>query len=284
MADVKWIKLATDIFDNRKIRQIETMPEGETIIVIWLKLLCLAGNINDSGFLYMTKEIPYTEQMLAAHFHRPLNIVQLALQTFIDFGMIEVVDNVLYVSSWEKYQNECGLERIREQTRQRVARSRERKKALAQSEAKSLPAAQQCNATSNATSNADVTPCNAIDIEREEELERDNTPHTPHGGNAAFDRFWAAYPKKVGKIAARKAFDKVRVPIESLLSAIERQKCGSQWSRDNGQYIPNPATWLNQGRWDDEIDQGAAQGRPMTANDFVPKDGKYRGRDFFDDD
>ena len=50
-----------------------------------------------------------------------------------------------------------------------------------------------------------------------------------------------------------KAFSKVKVPVESLVSAIERQKCSLQWSRDNGQYIPNPSTWLNQGRWDDEM-------------------------------
>lgn len=81
-----------------------------------------------------------------------------------------------------------------------------------------------------------------------------STPHTPQRG-AEFDRFWSAYPKKVGKEPARKAFDKALgiAAIESLLTAIERQKCSSQWSRDNGQYIPNPATWLNQRRWEDEI-------------------------------
>lgn len=78
------------------------------------------------------------------------------------------------------------------------------------------------------------------------------TPPIPPRG-AAFERFWQAYPKKVGKQAALKAFQRVKVPVESLLTAIERQKCSDQWSRDNGQYIPNPATWLNQGRWEDEI-------------------------------
>lgn len=77
------------------------------------------------------------------------------------------------------------------------------------------------------------------------------TPHTPQG--VTFDEFWKAYPKKVGKEAARKAFGKVKAPVESLLTAIERQKCSDQWTKDNGQYIPNPATWLNQGRWEDEL-------------------------------
>ena len=76
----------------------------------------------------------------------------------------------------------------------------------------------------------------------------------------AFDVFWNAYPKKVGKEAARKAFAKVKVPVETLTAAIQRQKGSDQWSRDNGQYIPNPATWLNQGRWEDEL---APAGKPQ---------------------
>lgn len=73
----------------------------------------------------------------------------------------------------------------------------------------------------------------------------------------AFDVFWTAYPKKVGKEAARKSFAKVKVPIQTLTAAIQRQKSSDQWTRDNGQYIPNPATWLNQGRWEDELTTSA---------------------------
>ena len=127
MADVMWIKLATDIFDNRKIKQIEKMPDGDSIIVIWIKILCLAGHVNDSGLIYLTKEIPYTEEMLATEFNRPLPIVRLALTTFQRFGMVEIVDDIYHVSSWEKYQNVAELEKIREQTRKRVARYRENK-------------------------------------------------------------------------------------------------------------------------------------------------------------
>ena len=70
-----------------------------------------------------------------------------------------------------------------------------------------------------------------------------------------FAEFWKAYPKKVGKEAARKAFMKVKPSADLLLrmlEAIKEQKSSDQWKRDNGQYIPNPATRLNQGRWDDE--------------------------------
>lgn len=72
-------------------------------------------------------------------------------------------------------------------------------------------------------------------------------------GEISFEAFWKAYPKKVGKKDARKAFRRVDAPLESLLSAIERQKCADQWKRDGGRFIPNPSTWLNQGRWEDEL-------------------------------
>ncbi len=97
-----------------------------------------------------------------------------------------------------------------------------------------------------------------------------NTPPISTSGDTEFETFWSAYPKKVGKQAAKKAFEKVqksRISLETLLTAIERQKRSDQWSRDFGQYIPNPATWLNQGRWDDVLpeknggDRNAATGR-----------------------
>ena len=114
---------------------------------------------------------------------------------------------------------------------------------------------------STSQANASKTQANATEKEKEIEykIEYDSsTPLNPPVGGTTmpkgFDEFWKAYPKKVGKAAASKSFAKVikKVPLQTLLSAIERQKCGPQWSRDNGQYIPNPATWLNQGRWDDE--------------------------------
>ncbi len=90
-----------------------------------------------------------------------------------------------------------------------------------------------------------------------------------------FNRFWAAYPRKVGKAAAEKVFKKLH-PSEALLQkmfkTIEAEKKTLQWQRDNGQYIPHPTTWLNQGRWDDEVQSadGINQGNPSyDIDDFV---------------
>ena len=69
-----------------------------------------------------------------------------------------------------------------------------------------------------------------------------------------FAVFWKAYPKKKNKIDAKKAFTKVKVPLQTLLDAIDRQKRSAQWQKNGGQFIPYPATWLNRGAWDDELE------------------------------
>lgn len=129
-SEIKWIKLSTGIFDNDKIKQIEALPEGDSLIVIWLKLLVLAGEKNDGGAVYFTKTIPYSDQMLSVAFRRPLPTVQLALRTFESFGMIEIINDFIMLPNWEKYQNVDGMERIREQNRIRQARKREKERLL----------------------------------------------------------------------------------------------------------------------------------------------------------
>jgi len=132
VADVKWIKIAVDMFDNRKIKQIGSMPEGDSLLLMWVQLLCLAGNVNDGGFIYLTKEIPYTDEMLATQFNKPISTVRLALKTFEQFGMIEIINNMIFLSSWEKYQSTDRLATIREKDRERKRRKREAEKLLPQ--------------------------------------------------------------------------------------------------------------------------------------------------------
>lgn len=98
-----------------------------------------------------------------------------------------------------------------------------------------------------------------------------STPQPPKG----FDLFWSAYPRKVGKEAARKAFSRVKAPVETLLSAIERQKCGEQWTRESGRYIPNPSTWLNQGRWEDEETPAQQVKKPASRPPISPAPGGF---------
>ena len=128
MAEVKWIKITTDVFNDEKILLIEQMPEADTMLVIWFKLLCMAGKENNYGVFLMRNRMPYTEEMLATIFRRPLNTVRLALSTFEAFGMIEIEDDIICIPNWEKHQNIDGMEKIREQNRIRKQRQRERQR------------------------------------------------------------------------------------------------------------------------------------------------------------
>lgn len=124
MADVKWIKITTDIFDDEKILLIEGMPSADSIIVIWFKLLTLAGKQNNDGVFMMSNRIAYTEEMLAAIFRREISTVRFALRTFEQFGMIELIDNVITIPNWGKHQTLDAYEKKKQRDRERIARKR----------------------------------------------------------------------------------------------------------------------------------------------------------------
>lgn len=158
MADVKWIKIVTDIFDDEKMLLIDGLPEHDGIIVVWFKLLCMAGKQNNGGVFTLNDKIAYTDEMLATIFRRPVSTVRLALKTFEQFGMIEIINNTITIPNWEKHQSLDKLEQAKEKNRQRVAAHRERQKALA-----------SCNDYSNVT----VTPCNGTDIEEDKDRDKE---------------------------------------------------------------------------------------------------------------
>lgn len=131
MADVKWIKITTDIFDDEKILLIEGLPSSDEMIVVWFKLLILAGKQNNNGVFLMNERIPYTEEMLATIFRRDINIVRLALRTFEQLEMIELVENVITIPNWNKYQQLDSYEKKKQQDRERQRVRRAEQKMLA---------------------------------------------------------------------------------------------------------------------------------------------------------
>lgn len=144
MAEVKWIKICTDIFDDEKIALIDGMPERDGILVIWFKLLCMAGKQNNGGVFMLNDKIAYTDEMLATIFRRPLNTVRLALNTFEQFGMVDIINNAYTIPNWEKHQSLDKLEAAKEKTRLRVAAHREKQKLLA---ANGVTICQYCGGT-----------------------------------------------------------------------------------------------------------------------------------------
>lgn len=126
--EVKWIKLTTDMFDNRKIKYLRTLPEGNSIVLIWVMLLTMAGRCNAGGMIFLTENIPYNAKILADELGFDMNIVNVALRSLTALGMINTVNGQLTISNWDEYQNIEGMERIREQNRLRKQAQREREK------------------------------------------------------------------------------------------------------------------------------------------------------------
>ena len=130
MAEVKWIKLHTAMFDNSKIKYIRTLPEGNNMVLIWVMLLSKAGKCNANGFIFLTESIPYTSQMLAAEFGFDVYLIELALGTFSKLNMIHLENQIIQIAGWEEHQNIEGLDKIREQNRLRKQKQRAKEKAL----------------------------------------------------------------------------------------------------------------------------------------------------------
>ena len=169
MAEISWIKLTINMFDDEKIRIIQAMPESDAIIIVWIRLLTLAGKTNDDGRIYIDQDIPYTEEILSTLFGKPLNTIRLALETLKKFKMINMDDGVIAISNWEKHQNIEAMALLKLQNAERQKRFRDRKK-IEQLNFEELE-----KRDSNVTQTLLVTSHHATDIEEdiEEDKEKD---------------------------------------------------------------------------------------------------------------
>lgn len=159
-AEIKWVKITTDMFDNRKIKQIRHLPEGNNIVLIWVMLLTIAGRCNAAGMIFLTENIPYTIESLAVELEFDQTVVKLALDVLQKFGMIVCDERAFLITNWEEYQNIEGMELIREQNRLRKQAQRAREKEL-------LAEKSEVSRDSHVTSQES----HATDIEEESERE-----------------------------------------------------------------------------------------------------------------
>ena len=164
MAEIKWVKLHTNIFQNSKLKHLRSLPEGDKLALIWIMLLANAGRCNANGWVFLTENIPYTPKMLAKEFDFRPSTVTAALNAFEDMDMIMIDGGFIHVQNWPDYQNVEGMDKVRDQTRQRVAKHRDKKKS---------------DDVSNVTCNATVTLCNAVEEEEEGEEDFHSFVHSP---------------------------------------------------------------------------------------------------------
>lgn len=278
MSDVKWIKIVTDMFEDEKIVLIEAMPEADSIIVIWVKILCMAGKQNNGGVLMLNDRMPYSDEMLATIFRRSLPIIRLALGVLEQLGMIEIISGAVTISNWGKHQNFEGIQARRDYMAGYMRDYREKQKLIAEStDSKRL---HKLNVSA---------PEGELDIEEDKkEKKKKNTREIPIAENPRksddqFDSFWKAYPRKEGKSEARKKFEAIMKSkdaptIEKLIASIEDHKRSYGWQKDNGQFIPQPARYLNAGMYDDEITEvfGSSNSTGVSADYFKQKAEEYK--------
>ena len=157
-----WFKVSADIFDNKKMKIIRSMRNGDCMALIWFFLLSLARQQNDNGYIYATEGVAYTAKTLAACGGFRPKVTETALGLFQEYNMIDVEENgYIYIVGWTEHQNTEALAKLKdrdsekEKNRQRVAKHRQKQK---QSNVTDCNA--ECN-DKNITCNADVTDCNA---------------------------------------------------------------------------------------------------------------------------
>jgi predicted phage replisome organizer len=247
MSEIKWIKIVTDIFDDEKILLIETLPEGDSILVIWLKLLCLAGKQNNSGVFVMQNGMPYTDKMLSIIFRRKETTVKMALETFCSFGMIKIIENAITIPNWGKHQNFDKIELKNEYMRKYMKDYRARQKMIAAPTQKE-PLLDECKTNSKANvSLPDKSRLDEIRLEKKD-------------FSAEFECFWGKYPKKQDKKKTKIKLDSIlskgNVSFDTIMNGLENYLNSKAVA--NG-YTMLATRWLNEERWEDEPDPVAKQ-------------------------
>ena len=225
-----WLKLKRDFFSSLAMKKLRRIAGGDTYTIIYLKLQLLS--LKDEGYIFYegVESTLYEEMALALD--EDAENVKATLLFLEAMGLIERKSDHEFLLTEVPFL--IGSETDK-------AELMRRKRAQARLE----------NGNNVTAELPDVTLCYT---EKEKEKEIENECYA----RGAFEEFWKAYPRKAGKDAARKAFAKAKVPVATLVAAVERQKKSAQWQKDGGQFIPHPATWLNQGRWQDELEEAKA--------------------------
>ena len=250
-----WLKLKEDFFNKKEIKKLRKIAGGDTYTIIYLKMQL--KSIKTNGVLeFEGLENTFYEE-LALDLDEDVENVKVTVAFLSSHGLMEQITSEEYILP--KVLDCIGSE---SKSAERVRKHRANK---------------QLDTSNLLQCNSDVTKCNTeIEIEKEIDIDIDKYICTNCGTqitklafenysnkchkcfiNEKFNIFWNKYPKRVGKEKAKKAFLKAcldDVVFSEMLNALEKFKETADWKKENGQYIPYPATWLNQKRWEDEFE------------------------------
>ena len=113
MANLQWLKLSTDFFDNNKIKLIESEKDGDTLIRVWIQLLTIAMKCNYQGRLSITEDKPMTVDEFSKIMGKSRKKITKCLEKFEELKMIIIEDDFYKIKNWSKYQSADKLEEIR---------------------------------------------------------------------------------------------------------------------------------------------------------------------------
>lgn len=231
MAEISWIKLKTTMFDDEKIRLIQAVPESDAIIVIWIRLLVLAGKTNDDGLIYIQRNMPYTEEMLATLFGKNVNTVRLALTTLANFNMIDLgSDGLIAISNWEKHQNIEGMDKVRLKNAERNRKYRERKRQ------ERLKLENDVSVTSRDGTDKDIEEDK--DIDKEEKKGKYSDEHLRLAKKLK-SNLTEDFPKEMNKVDIEKWADTIRLIEERDKASIEAIEYVINWLPTNEFWFGN---------------------------------------------
>lgn len=267
MADISWIKLSTGLPDNKKIKRIRKLPDGDKVILFWVFLLSRAGESNKSGGLFLTDTMPYQEEDLAADFDFTVEFVQFALITLERYSMIIRYDEVLFIKNWEEYQAIEGMEKIREQNRLRKQRQREREKMMLGHDNMSRD------------SHADVTASHATEEEIEKEKSKKENKNKKLEPNDLLAEYLNLFINFANKNIQKKAATQmlfVRLPSFQQQQAVIGARNYIEFYRldkpedTTGQYSVNAANFLDNMMFTEFQSKKVPQPKSNNSKTFKP--------------
>lgn len=252
------------MFDNRKIRHLRRLPDGNNIVLIWVMLLTMAGRCNANGMIFLTENIPYTPKMLADELDFEENTVKLALTALEQLNMVVMDQGFFSIAGWEEYQNVDRLSEIREYNRIAKQKSRAKQKEL-QAPSDDV---NDMSMTGQCSHDTDIDTDKEIDIDREKK----NSAKQPSKADvdAFFESIWELYPIKKGKGQVSDTKRKVlfKIGYEAMEQAINRYltelKKDASWRKPQ-----NGSTFFNSGYvdyLDENFEPSKTEPQPVRQN------------------
>ena len=287
MEDVKWLKLDPNFLDGSSFKfmrraKIDGVADlRDKLEAVWFELIGLAGKVNNQGMFY-NDEIAYNSfEDIAIMLDRSTEEVQICMDFYIKHKMVTIIDDFILLTNWDKFQNVKGLEELREKRRLRTRKCREKQKALLEN--KKDVEAKSCNVTCNAVVTLPSQETKDLDLDLDLDLEKENITtkecglkgtefldqnipieknpslnstekNTKKYSSKNFDRFWKAYPKKVGKPKCESWFKSHKITTELtdiIIKSIEEHLKTEQWK--DQMFIPYPYKYLSEKRFEDVL-------------------------------